>query len=473
MPNSTFFLRPAPYGNRAEMSGLGGGRIRWTMAPEVTWVCPVRHTDLAAAAAAGLVTQGTTITLEATSAVGRLVVSFTPRGGEAIEVAADLDPGDDQDDVIDALETAIMSEGDLDDYRDEASAAANVATVAWLAGVGLVDVSAEFEPAQVIDLRFDGTAAAGTYTYTFTGAGIVGEVVVDVPFAGGTAAELGEAVEAALESEVALDGIVLSANDDGSGNNSVQFAPGLPLAEIEVEVPGIPHSYELTTGGTPADGDYVATFHSDLLPAPVPVTVTRSAGSPSTSADIAAAFETAIESNPQLAPLVASANAAGAVNAIETFAGVTFTFTTSAPAGATLEVEDVSDPVPEYEPDDATPDAAVTVGHTLALPLNGLASRNAFPAHALRLESPLIRRVTAWSSAATITIDNAGEASTDVLTGVSVSSGTGWLGDTGTSLGSLDVPEVAWDPRLVITTADLAPTAGEFEIHVGFSPLPN
>jgi hypothetical protein len=37
----------------------------------------------------------------------------------------------------------------------------------------------------------------------------------------------------------------------------------------------------------------------------------------------------------------------------------------------------------------------------------------------------------------------------------------------------VDVPEEAWDPRVVITTANLSPTAGVFEIHVGFCPLPN
>jgi hypothetical protein len=468
MANSTFSLRPAPYGNRAEIGGLGGGRIHWTMSPEVTWVCRVRYTDLADA------DQSTVVTIPALTDSGRLTGTFT-LGASVVEVTADLADGNDQDALATDFAVALLAQGaPFSAWIADATPGpgSGEVTIEWNPGIGLVSQSYAYEPAQVIALARSGSVAAGDHVYTFTGAGLGAPVVVTVPIAVGTsAAAFGAAVEAAIEGEAGLSGVVISADDDGAGDCSVLFAPGLAAASIAVEVPAIPHSYEITTGGAPADGDYTTTFISELLPAPVPVTVTRAAGTPATNALLAAAREAAIEAQAQLAPFVVSADDTGAVNAVETYTGVAFTFQTSAPSGATLVVVDVSEDEPEVEASDATPAApTITQSHDLALSLNDLSP---FSAHACRLECPLVRRVVAWSATATVSLDNAGAASTDVLTAVSVSSGTGYLGDTGTSLGDVDVPEEAWDPRLVITTATLAPTAGEFEIHVGFCPLPN
>lgn len=468
MANQNFPLKPAPHGNRAEISGLGGGRIPLSMTPEVAWVATVRHTDIAGA------DQTTVATIPALADSGRLTATFT-RAGVEVEIAVDLAEGDDQDDLATDFAAALGAEGaPFSSWLVGATANAGAVTIEWVPGV-LVTPSIAFVPAQVIELVYDvGVLVAGNYVFTFTGADLGGPVQVILVWGGGTAADFGVALEAAIEGEVQLDGVVVSADDDGAGTVRVLFGPGLSEAEIDIEVPAIAHSYVMTTGGVPADGDYVAAFISGLLPAPVPITVTRTGGAPATSALIAAAFETAIEANPQLAPYVASADATGDANAIETYAGVELGFDTSAPTGATLGVSDESDDPPTYVPTDATPAApSITLSHDLSLSLNELQPRNAFPAHVCRLECPLVRRVVAWSSSATISLDNGGGASTDVLSSVSVSSGTGWLGDTGTTLGSVDVPEEEWDPRVVLTTANLAPTAGEFEIHVGLCPLMN
>ena len=108
----------------------------------------------------------------------------------------------------------------------------------------------------------------------------------------------------------------------------------------------------------------------------------------------------------------------------------------------------------------------------MALSLNSLQPRNAFPANVLRLASPLVRRTVAWSHTATVDLDDDGVASTDVISALTISGGTGYRGDTGTSLGDQDCVEVDWDPRVVVTSESLAPTAGEFEVHVRFCPLP-
>lgn len=468
MANSTFNLRPAPHGSRAEMSGLGGGRIRWTMTPELTWIARVRHTDLANA------DQVTTVTIPALTDSGRLTGTFS-RGGVVVAVAADLDDGDDQDGLATTFAAALEAEGaPFSSWLASATPGpgSGQVTIEWATGIGLVSPAFVFQPAQILELVYDGgELVAGRYVFTFSGAALGGPVEVVLPWGGGTAADFGVALEAAIEGEAQLDGAVVSANDNGAGSCAVLFLPGLPSGAIAVEVPAIAHSYVQTTGGVAADGDYVVTFLSELLPAPVPVTVTRVGGAPATNANIAAAFEAAIEANPQLAPYVASADDTGAANEIETYPGVSFAFETSAPTGATLGVVDVSDPAPSYVSTSATPAApTITQSHDLALALNELVS--GFPANACRLECPCVRRIVAWSHTATIRVDDGGEASTDVLDDVSISSGTGWAGGTGSSVGDVDVAHAAWDPRLVITTASLAPSAGEFEIHVGFCPLP-
>lgn len=100
----------------------------------------------------------------------------------------------------------------------------------------------------------------------------------------------------------------------------------------------------LAFGGTPANGDYVTTFDGFDLSSAVPVTTTRAAGVPSDNDALAVQHDTDISGEGDLSAVVGDVTAvtAGSRSDVEVMIGGGLsagTITTSAPAGATLEVE--------------------------------------------------------------------------------------------------------------------------------------
>lgn len=207
----------------------------------------------------------------------------------------------------------------------------------------------------------------------------------------------------------------------------------------------------LTFSGTETDGDYETLIRDENGALIETVTTTRAGAVPATNDDLATqhAADFAAFLATTLATTLESANADGATVVLVGQPGVLFRAVPSAPPPGALDAE-----------------------HGVVFNLNTMQPNDAFPANALRGESPTIRVTEAWPASTVATLDNAGAASTDVLALVALDA-TGWVGDTGTSLGDAHKTETAWTPHLTIFLGDnITAATGELKVQVTYSPLP-
>lgn len=396
-------------GFRALLSAARQGILwPWDLASTHVWECKILPAHIGGSAS----TQVTTITIPTLGFVsGRLTLAFS--GGplsSPVSVTADATVANDENDMGDAmivsLGTAIA--GGLAGVLATATntPAPNVLTLTFAQGVGLVTVTATFTPAQVSTITFGGTLLDGAYRTTFSGGGLGAAVPVTTTRAGGTPANVGAMAvqhEADIEALVGstLAGVVVSADDNGAGVNTIQFAPGIAAVTIATAVPP---GTTLTFGGTPTDGAYATTFtHSSIPAGSATVTTTRAAGNPATNADLAAQHELDIEADARLSALISSADDTGSANTVAAFAGITgLTFATSAPAPGTL-----TSAVPTMTVATTTPAGpTVTVTHAVRLALNSIAGMGAFPTHVMRCEVA-VEVDAAFGASRTITVGDA------------------------------------------------------------------
>jgi hypothetical protein len=447
----------------------------WDMASTHQWEARILARDLRGAAS----TQVTAITIPSSGFVsGRLTVTFSGGLlGAPVNVTADATVAQDENDLGDALETAITTAigttlaGTVASVEN--TGASNAVNVTMVAGVGPVTVTAVFAPAQVLEVQFGGTLLNGAYRSTISGGGLGSPVAVTTTRAAGTPANVAAMAvqhEADIEALVAttLAGVVVSANDDATDTNVVQFAPGIATASITTAVPP---GTTLTFGGTAMDGSYATTItHSSIPAGSATVTTARAAGSPATNSDLAAQHETDIEADPRISALIASADDTGATNAVLGFAGITgLTFSTSAPAPGTL----TSAP-PTMTVTDATPAGpTVTVTHSVHLNLGSLCPQGAFPAHVMRCEVAL-EVDTAFGVGRTITVGDADDRDA-LLGGTPVT-----LNSTGRSLAASGVAQyrTRYEAGLVPTAtidlgSSLTVTTGKAYVQINFTPHPS
>lgn len=456
----------APYqGNtREDVNAFALGTTHYSWTPELVWQRRVKATDLNTIPGVS-----TVITIPASGMTsGRLSVTLN-----GVTVTADAAVGDANTALATALNGAMTTAiaGDLAGIISSSSVSSNAVTIVWAAGVER-EIAVSFDPAQVVGTTFGGTTLIdGDYVFTLSGGGLDAPVVVPVERGGSvtTVAQLAVAAETALEALIAtsLAGVLVSADDDGTDGNTLQFEPGIADVTVTLATPG--QVIETTFGGTPTDGDYDHIFEHASLPGAVRVRTTRSAGTPATNAALATQAEADIEAQAQLMSLVESADDDGAgVCAITTFAGVSgLTVTLAAPSPGTLVQADVGPTLVQADETPAGP--TVTLGY--AFDLNAMVPTDPFLEESIRGEATLQVDV-AFPAGSTATLDDAGGASTDVLDEVAIDA-VGEVGDSGTSLGDQDQALGSWSPRLVVTLPGTSvPSVGQLTVNVVFSPLP-
>jgi hypothetical protein len=207
----------------------------------------------------------------------------------------------------------------------------------------------------------------------------------------------------------------------------------------------------ITFGGTEENGDYETAVLDAAGTELERITTTRAGGFPALNDDLATQHADDITSflATTLAGVIASATADGVDVVVVGEPGAVFRLETYPPGATTMAFE-----------------------HTVGIDLNLLQPNDAFPALALRGEAPTLRVLEAWPAGAVATLDDAGVASTDVLALVAIDA-LGWVGDTGTSLGSAHKTETGWTPTLHINLGeDPIATTGELKVQVTHSPLP-
>jgi hypothetical protein len=440
-------------GTLAEIYALEAGSITDIMVPEVVWQARVRAEDLAGAAT----TQRTTITIPSADFVtGRLTITIPRPGTSAVSVPTDASITDVEALIATTL-AGVVTNVDVD---------GGDIIIDCIAGTS---ITAAFVPATQVTVEWGGTLVDGEYSVT------VNSIEIPNNRAGGSPANvtgMADAFEASAEALIAttLDGVLQSA-DNVAGINTLIFEPGLDAQNTEVEAE-VTANCILTFGGTPTDGTYLALAeHASLPGARLELETVRDSGSPSTNTDLADAFEAFAEPHPLLATLLVSANNTAGAVALVFYPGWTTSnlviTALSAPAPGTLDVTRPSVTITDATP--AGPEIAVS--HELYVDLNALQPNDAFPAYALRSENPILRVTEAFPSGTTATLDDGGSADTDVLDGVAVDA-TGWLGDTGSTLGDDAKTESAWAPRLTLALSDATPATGDLKVQVVFSPLP-
>lgn len=398
----------------------------WDWTPECCWQVRIDYTDLVGPAA----TQRTTITIPSSGFTsGRLAVTFS--GGplsSPVVVTADASVAQDQDDLGDALETAITTAigttlaGVVASVNNDASAAAVVAT--FVAGIGRVAVAVEFTPAQRTTVTWGGTLVDGEYSVRIQCDDPNADEVVDNDRVGGTpanASAMAAAFETAAEALIAttLAGVLVSADDSGAVNTLI-FEPGVEATVTASVTNNTTHTF----GGTATDGDYVTRFdHASLPGGSLTVTTNRAGGSPATNTDLADAFEADVEARALLFPYLDNADNTAGANTLTFHAGVTGmnVVAVSAPAPGTLVVSD-----PTVVVADATPAGpTVTVSHAVVLALNSLTHR--FPHHVMR-DVVALEVTTAFGANRTITVGQ-GDGEATLLGGTPVT-----LNSTGRTL---------------------------------------
>lgn len=204
---------------------------------------------------------------------------------------------------------------------------------------------------------------------------------------------------------------------------------------------------DLTFGGTEANGNYQTVFALDGVTIATVITV-RAGGNPATNEDLAEQHALDIEAETDLDDYRADVNAQGETASVEFLPGLAITATPTAPVGATL-----------------------TASYQMGLNLNDLQPNEAFPADALRGESPMIRVVEAFAAGSTATLEDEGVASSTVLSAVPVDV-VGYFGDTNSDVGQDAKTEADWEPYLTVSTPTALPTTGEIKVQVVCSPLP-
>lgn len=205
------------------------------------------------------------------------------------------------------------------------------------------------------------------------------------------------------------------------------------------------------TFADPEDGDFETTFFDENDDEIDTVTTARVANVPDTAADMATQHTADIDAliGTTLADYVSEVRVDGVVVTVDVVAGVRIRVETSAPGSASL-----------------------TADHILALNLNDLQPNDAYPANSLRGESPVLRVLEAFPAGTVATLDDGGIDATDVLA-LSAVDATGWVGDTGTTVGDAHKVELDWEPTLSFHFADDPfPTTGEVKVQVTHSPLP-
>lgn len=396
----------------------------WDITSAHVWEAKITAAHIGGAAS----TQITTITIPASGFVsGRLSLAFS--GGplpSPVSVAGNASAGQTNEDLGNTIETAlnIAIAGSLAGVLAsvENDAARNVLNLTFVQGVGLVSVVPTFTSAQVSTITFGGTLLDGAYRTTFSGGGLGAAVPATTTRAGGTPANAPAMAiqhEADIEALVGstLAGVVVSADDNGSGVNTIQFAPGIAAVTIATSVPP---GTTLTFGGTETDGAYATTLsHSSIPAGSATVTTIRAAGNPATNADLAAQHELDIEADPRLSAIVASADDTGSANTVAAFAGISgLTIATSAPAPGTLTSSPPTMTVATTTPAGPT----VTVTHSVRIELNSCAGMGPFPAHVMRLEVAL-EVDTVFGSGRTITVGQ-GDGAATLLGGTPVTLNT-------------------------------------------------
>jgi hypothetical protein len=445
---------------------------QWDWAPTFMWEARLSYRDLVGPGA----TQQVLIDIPAAGFVtGRITATFAGYGLLApVDVTADAAVGETENDLATTLADNIntAAAAALAGVVDLADDVTNTVLVTFEQGIPAGTVSVVYRPAQLTTATFSGPLVDGDYALTFGGA-VAPDVVVTTTRAAGvpaTVTDMGAAADADISGEAGLVGFVAQVTNS-VGEVSIQFEPDVDAVTVASAIS--PNNTQATFGGTETDGNYVLTFDHPTLPAPVPVTVVRVGGVPATNNDLAAAMETAVEANPQLAALVASANATANVNDVTTFPGVQgLTITPSAPAPGTLTV----DPL-EYTVADATPAGPVpTVTASSMVDMGQVPGNSPFPEKVLR-HLVAIEVTGVWPAGTTI--QGGTDTDTDALIGRSPAiDGTA----IGRSVAASNVaqyrsrysgpdgPDGQLAPVVTVNTTGALPTSGLLFMQVDWSP---
>lgn len=452
---------------------LGTEEMPWIHTPRFGWECRITHETLSGAYA----TQATEITIAETDFVtGRLVVTFT--GGPLVApvpITVDAAVGTDEIDLGEALLAAITAAfADGEDLEGVVASIAhgvtgnNVVIPRYVPGIGLVNVTAVFTPAQQVTATWGGTLVDGEYGVRFVNVAEALDVTVSNNRAAATPANV-NAMAAAFETAAGaliattLADVLVSADDAGAVNTLI-FEPGHPTVIVTALVTcNTTHTF----GGTATDGNYVSRFvHDDLPGGGVTVTTNRSAAA--TSTDLADAYEADVEARALLFPYLLNANNTAGANVITFHAGVTGmdVVSVSAPAPGTLVVAD-----PTLVIADATPTGpVVTVTHSVTLDLSSIAFDQAVVGNVIRSWC-FLAVIDEFGADRTITVGDANEPA-------------GVLGSTPVSLNTIaracsatadaeyqPRPELAWVPTATIALGtSLTLTQGEALIEILFTP---
>lgn len=470
---------PAFIGTRSEIHALERGQdaLPWQWTPELVWRCRVRATDVLGANAS----RSATITIPASGFVsGRLTMTFVASENNSlvsdVVLTADAAVGDSEIDLGAAATTAIQDAfdpaGDLEGLGGVTDNADGTVQVDFIEGEH-IDITLAFAPAQQTEIQLTGTLIDADYHIELDGGGLGAPVDSPTTRSGGSPANIAAMVvqiEADLEALIptTLAGVLVSADDDGSDTNLLIFEPGIPAVTFDAWTD--PQSIAIQFGGTATDGTYQSdVYHSSLPGSFVPVPTVRTGGTPATNLDLAVQHEADIEAESALFTVVDSANNDTVDSDIligqPGVRGISVV--TSAPSPGTLTQTPLALTVTDVTP--AGP--SVSVSYSVAIDLNDLQPADAFPSDMLR-GFPSLYVTEAFPASSTATLYDASPASDDVIAGAAVDS-TGWVGDTGTSLGDEDKTEGSWSPLLALSLgASAAPATGDLIVQVVMAPLP-
>lgn len=401
-------------GNKRFLDGCRSDELAlWIWTPEFEWRARVDYMDLRGAHAR----QVTLVSIPALGmTAGRLDLILT--GGPLlapVTATAYAEWGEDEQQLGPALEVAVdaLLATTLEGVVETATADDGDVTIRFAEGIGLVAVTYEFIPAQVLEVTVDGTLRDGDYglTYASDDDEFDPPYTVTVPRAGTPATTDDLADELAGNSESELQPFPLTGAFATANVIEIDFEPEAEPVTVTGSVPAVAQVWTATFAGAPTDGPppYRLIFDHESLFAPVPVDVLREAGTPTDNTALADAMQTAIEEHPALFALIASAPNALGVNTITTHVGVTgLSITTSAPAPGTLVAVETTDP-PTIEVADATPDGPdIIITNGMEVDLAAISELGDFPPNSSRHEVA-VEVVQGFGAGSTLTLGDEDE----------------------------------------------------------------
>jgi hypothetical protein len=309
--------------------------------------------------------------------------------------------------------------------------------------------------------EFDLTEAAlvnGRLRLAFPGLGDDGDPLnLDfVREAGEDEAACVTAIIALVAGAAELDVVVVATAGDDPEVLRLTYTTGIaPIAATLTLDPST--TWDITFGGTPADGDYETEFSTG----PITITTPRST-TPSTNADLATQHAIDIEAETDLDTLVNDATAASAVVTV-TFvygegAGETLTCSPSGGAAA-MDAEASTPNVVEY-----TPDHATTVN------LNDLHPGNELPAPVQRLDGTTAYVAAAFFAATSFMVGD--EDGADTLLTSSDASTTGLKYTVGATKAAVSAPDTT-EPTVTVHSPVLTTfSAGTIVVLIPFVGIP-